>query len=133
MSIRVEGVENCLDNLNVEINRIRGRTVAGLLAGGLKIQRESQRRVPVEYGDLKRSAYTRKMPENDQAVEVGYSAAYAIYVHENLEMKLRGEPRPSGLGEYWGPNGQSKFLETAAIDLSDEVVRLVAAYARSVS
>lgn len=50
-------------------------------------------------------------------VVVGYSAPYAVYVHENMEMKLEGEPRPSGIGVYWGrptAPGQSKFLEEPA-------------------
>jgi len=42
---------------------------------------------------------------------VGYTANYALFVHENLEMRLKGVPRPSGLGVYWGPNGGPKFLE----------------------
>ncbi len=48
------------------------------------------------------------------SVIVGYEAAYAVHVHENVEMKLAGQPRPSGIGEYWGPHGQAKFLETPA-------------------
>lgn len=48
---------------------------------------------------------------------VGYSSDYAVHVHENLKMALKGKPRPSGLGNYWdgskGP-GRSKFLEHPA-------------------
>jgi hypothetical protein len=42
---------------------------------------------------------------------VGYTANYALYVHENMEQKLKGLDRPSGLGVYWGPNGGPKYLE----------------------
>ena len=74
-------------------------------------------------GELKQSA--------TQKAVVGYSAAYAIYVHENMEiwppgMRLAGKPRPGGLvasgkrkgqprhGYYWDPQGQAqpKFLES---------------------
>lgn len=61
-------------------------------------------------------------------MQVGYSAPYAIYVHENMEMVLEGEPRPSGIGVYWGrPNrpGQSKFLEQPARELADELGRTI--------
>lgn len=45
-------------------------------------------------------------------VAVGYSTAYALYVHENIEMKWRGLPRRHpAKGVYWGPKGQAKFLE----------------------
>lgn len=49
----------------------------------------------------------------DVSVAVGYTAYYALYVHENLDPVTMGMsiPRPSGLGVYWGPNGQPKFLE----------------------
>lgn len=46
---------------------------------------------------------------------VGYTAAYALWVHEMIE-KHRGEPRSGGKGNYWDPpgRGQPKFLEQPA-------------------
>lgn len=61
----------------------------------------------------------------DVSILVGYTAAYAIYVHEDLEMKWRGFPRKSGLGEYWGPHGQAKFLEQPFRELSAELAMMV--------
>lgn len=50
-------------------------------------------------------------------VLVGYAGENAFRLHEDMEMRGRGLPRPSGIGNYWdsavGP-GQSKFLETPA-------------------
>lgn len=61
-------------------------------------------------------------------VIVGYTAAYAIYVHERVEMKLKGQPRrkPSK-GKYWDPQGraQAKFLEEPARTLQPELARIV--------
>lgn len=53
------------------------------------------------------------------SVIVGYTASYALYVHENLEMKWKGMPRHNGKGNYWDPQGrgQSKFLEQPAREL----------------
>lgn len=51
---------------------------------------------------------------NDENVNVavGYTAKYALFVHENIAMKWRGQPRQGGApGVYWGPAGQAKFLE----------------------
>lgn len=138
MGAKVKGIEKVLKNINKEVNAVQGRTLAGLFAFGLTIQGTAQKRVPVEYGNLRASAYTRKTLQADRAtglvsegrsVEVGFAAAYAVYIHENMEQKLKGEDRPSGLGVYWGPNGQPKFLESAMIDEKDEGLRLVAAYA----
>lgn len=126
----VDGLDTVLKNLNAAIDDIEGKSMAGLMAGGLIIQGDSQKRVPVEYGNLRGSAYTRKAQDRSQAVEVGYTASYAVFVHENMEQKLAGQERPSGLGVYWGPKGEPKFLEKAVREKADAVVRAVRAYAK---
>jgi hypothetical protein len=127
----VKGMDKVLQNLNKEISGIENRSMGGLLAAGLAhVQAPSQKRVPVEYGNLRGSAFTRKAQDGDLAVEVGFSAASALFVHENMEQKLKGEPRPSGLGTYWGPDGQPKFLESTVNENSDKIVDTVAAHAR---
>jgi hypothetical protein len=60
--------------------------------------------------------------ETTPSVIVGYTASYALFVHENIEMKWRGLPRkpnPPHKGNYWDPagRGQSKFLEQPAREI----------------
>lgn len=124
VKVRLEGMEQVLLRMNREIDEIEGATLGGLLAGGLIVQAQAQRDVPVERGNLRASAYTR--PSGKLSVDVGFEAAYALFVHENLEMKLKGQPRPSGLGVYWGPRGKAKFLEHALRDKEDEVIKAIA-------
>lgn len=45
---------------------------------------------------------------------VGFSAPYALWVHEKVDMLWKGRPRRSGIGVYWGPAGEAKFLTRAA-------------------
>lgn len=72
-----------------------------LKRAGLFLRRESQKLCPVRFGKLKGSAYTRSMGSGFKtAVEVGYTANYAVYVHENLNARHE--------------NGQAKFLEHPA-------------------
>ena len=128
-------MDKVLKNLNREIGRIEGRTRAGLFAAGLKVQRESQKRVPVETGNLKGSAFTRKALADPDTVEIGYEAEYALHVHENMEQKLKGIPRPPrhgrrGIGVYWGPDGRPKYLESAVRDLQGEIVDTVRDHAK---
>lgn len=76
-----------------------------------------------------------KMHDLDVSVAIGYTANYALYIHENQEihppgMLLKGQPRPGSktftvqsgknvgkmsnrTGYYWDPQGraQPKFLE----------------------
>lgn len=66
-----------------------------------------------------------------KSVVVGYTAAYAIYVHE-AKMVLKGKPRPRrrkrNRGRFWDPQGraQSKFLEAPARLMVTELGRVVA-------
>ena len=115
-----------IDRLNREIRQIKGRSVAGLLEAGLGIERLSNQRTPREYGNLIGSSYTRVAQDDPNAVEIGYTAEYAVWIHENTEQKLKGQPRPSGLGVYWGPAGQPKFLESAVRDREQVTVQIVA-------
>lgn len=128
---KVTGIEQTMANINKAIANITDHTVGGLLAGGLIIQRAAQEGVPVEYGHLKSTAYTRKAIDNPKAVEIGFSASYAVYVHENMQQKLKGQARPSGLGVYWGPKGRPKFLELAAKEKKSEVVEAIVRHAKS--
>lgn len=69
------------------------------------------------------------------SVIVGFTAAYALWVHENLEMKWKGLPRrPPGKGYYWDPQiAGPKFLENPARDLSNsgELSRILTSVVRS--
>lgn len=124
MAIEVDG----LDDLNRQLRALAKESPRAVeraaFAGGLKIQGYAQKNVPVEYGNLQGSGYTQKIP---LGAEVGFTAEYAIYVHENMEQTLKGEDRPSGLGQYWNPGGP-KFLERAVNENGDEIVDIVEAY-----
>lgn len=63
----------------------------------------------------------------DTSVVVGFTAFYALFVHENLEMKLAGLPRPKGRGQYWDPQGraQAKFLEEPFRTMRGELLKTV--------
>ena len=87
----------------------------GLIVGGLALQRWSQLLVPVDTGNLKNSAFTRAEGVGlSTVVLVGYTAKYALYVHESIEMKLKGQRRAGQPyhGNYWDPagRGQAQFL-----------------------
>lgn len=125
----IKGMDAVLKNLNSEIGKIKVKSVAGLMAGGLIVQAGAQKKVPVEYGNLRGSAYTRKAQSNPRAVEVGFGAEYAIYVHENLEMAWKGRPRRSKVGVYWGPSGESQFLLKSIRENKNSVIEAVKKYA----
>jgi len=122
----LSGLDAVLNRMNIEINGIKNRGFDGLLEAGLKIEAASNKRAPRDLGNLVGSSYTRKAQDGSLSVEVGYGASYAAAVHENLEMKLKGEPRASGRGVYWGPKGESKFLEKTVRENEKDIVRIIA-------
>jgi hypothetical protein len=120
----IGGADSVLKNLIREDRRVRGQMMRGLKKAGLTLQRESQRLVPVDTGNLKASAFVR---EDGDSVVVGYTASYALYVHEAVGMVLRGVPRSHGKGRYWDPQGraQAKFLEEPARRLKPQLMEMI--------
>lgn len=61
-------------------------------------------------------------------VAVGYTAKYALFVHENREMKLKGQKRAKPRkGRYWDPQGkaQAGYLETPAREKQGRIGEIV--------
>jgi hypothetical protein len=91
----------------------------GLIAGGRLIQRLSQQVVPVDTGNLKGGADTRKIGNGwGTEVTVSYSAAYAIYVHERTDLKHK-------------PGKRAKFLEGPARENKDLILATIASKVES--
>ena len=83
--VRISGVQKLVaDFKDLERRYARGfRT--GLSMAGLLIQRESQLIVPIDTSNLKNSAFTRTFGQGFQSFTlVGYTASYAVFVHEDL-------------------------------------------------
>lgn len=75
-----------------------------LYAEAVEIMKVAKSRTPIVTGALRDSGTVIKWDgnRNDIKVNLTFTAEYAIYVHENLQAKH--------------PNGQAKFLESAAIE-----------------
>ena len=83
----VVGVESVIAKLRTVSQTLRAKLRIGLIKAGRHLQRESQKVVPVDTSNLKNSAFTRDQSRpNLLFVEVGYTAHYGIYVHEDLTM-----------------------------------------------
>lgn len=76
-----------------------------------------------------KSMISKGRRESNISVIHGYEANYALWVHENKEMKLKGKERqPPHKGRYWDPQGrgQSKFLEEPARIFAKKIGAIVA-------
>lgn len=75
--------------------------------------------------EKKLAALGKKYGDTRSEVIVGYEAEYAAKIHEDIEMKWAGKPRASGIGVYWGPHGQAKFLEQPARENAKKYASIV--------
>jgi hypothetical protein len=132
MAAKVKGTAAAKREIVSQGSSIKSGLRAGLWAAGLIVEGEAKKRVPVEYGKLRASGYTNRVPGIDkEKIFVGFSAHYAFYVHENLEAKWKGKKRKSGIGVYWGPKGQPRYLYNALMSKRGEARRLVSRYVKA--
>lgn len=130
----VTGAPAILQNIKLYKKQLAVGVSRGLFKAGLALQRESQRIVPVDTGALKASAFTSAKGSGfGTVVTVGYTADYALNVHERVEMSWRGlkrrhwrDGRPPQ-GRYWDPQGigQAKFLEEPSRRMVPELRKII--------
>jgi len=110
----VTGINDVVRNLNREIRNIENRTRAGMREAALVVRKRSQELTPVDKENLKASAYTTAYNTLwGPAAEIGYTASYAIFVHEIPPPFMTGVFQRSARHH---PPGQWKFLGTALIE-----------------
>jgi hypothetical protein len=134
------------DSARAAISRLNAKAAAhqaglnrGLRAAGLLLYRYSQLEVPVDYGILKASGFVRVIGTGwSTAVQVGYTASYAIFVHENLDAfhgdafntfyaeELAKKPATGPFRHNRGLGQKSKFLEDPALDHAEELKETIA-------
>jgi hypothetical protein len=109
VNARVEGLEEALDEMDEAIVEVVKEARQGLWEAGLKLIRLAQIELKksVITGNLRASAYVRNMLTRDRpnsdgliqsmnepipsdrlpeiAVELGFTAGYGLFVHENME------------------------------------------------
>jgi hypothetical protein len=124
-------IDQAIEMINAEIGRIKHVSKAALLEAGLKVMAAAQRRLraSVITGNLRASGYVRTPSEqlrtepdkliagqysdipadeiDDLAVEVGFTANYALFAHEAM-----GGRAP-------------KFLETVVLENRDTIVEII--------
>ncbi len=113
----LKGVNRAMTKLNSELKKLSIRTAQGLTLGGALIKLRSQAKTPVDLGNLKGSHYieTGSTPRGP-VVEVGLTANYSVFVHEDLEAHH--------------PTGQAKFLQAAINESQREIISILRKKAR---
>jgi len=112
--IKVTGVRSVLTRLKGARNFVDSKMEIGLKKGGLFLQQQSQEIVPVLTGNLKNSAFTRNVggKGSDADIAVGYTANYAVFVHEDLNARHK-------------PGKMAKYLEKPAREKRKEIIKII--------
>lgn len=121
MAKRVRGISECRRSTQAFVDDVNRRAVRAVTAGLIVGASHAARYTPIDTSTLINSQY-RDVRVNGVMItgRVGYSANYAIYVHE-ASGKLKGEPRNSGGGNYWDPNAKPKFLQAGFEEARQEI------------
>ncbi|HCC5834821.1 HK97 gp10 family phage protein [Citrobacter farmeri] len=129
MTIKIRGINEAKTSLDRFIDDVKGRKVIRAIRSALIIiAPEAARMTPVgKTSNLINSQFLDAMVNGTRVTgRVGYSANYAVYVHE-AKGTLKGRPRPAsqGGGNYWDPSGEPKFLEKAGENTRSDVDRAI--------
>ncbi|QHI88684.1 HK97 gp10 family phage protein [Klebsiella sp. MPUS7] len=124
MGVKIRGIEQAKRNLDRIIGDVQGRKVVRAIKSALLIVApEAARMTPVATSNLINSQFQEVMVNGTRITgRVGYSANYAVYVHE-AKGTLKGKPRPAsqGGGNYWDPAGEPQFLKKAGDETRNAV------------
>ena len=122
MPAKLKGINEAIARTAQIVDEITAtKVVRALKSATYIIRTESATMTPIEISTLINSQFDTIEANGTRITgKVGYSANYALYVH-NASGKLSGKPRPSGKGTYWSPNGEPKFLTKAAEKTKDLV------------
>lgn len=126
MKAEVTGIEEANKRLNDEVKKLGRLSERFVTKAMISISAQTVPMIPIDTGFLVNSEYrkVRKVGDGFEG-EIGYGAEYAPYVHE-APGTLKGQPRPGGNGEYWGPDGEPEFLAKGVESfIEDELDRII--------
>lgn len=92
--------------------------VRGVIRSQLLVRRRALPRTPVEFGFLRNSATTPPPRRTARGIvgEIGFTARYAIWVHENVDPDV----------EWTAPGTGPKFLERPLLESQADIRRILA-------
>lgn len=112
----IKGVARVRRNLKRTFEEIDSKQTFDAVYGVLsEIGLDATARTPIETSALVNSMYLPKVYQYKGKTTgfIGYTTEYAGWVHD-APGTLAGQPRASGKGDYWDPDGEPQFLDKAA-------------------
>jgi hypothetical protein len=129
----VEGLNKALGSIKKDKDAKAKGFEAGIVEAAYFIFRQSLILVPVDKGLLRASGQVRQDGHNfDTVMYIEYTAAYAIWVHERLDLahgavynRKYAEDIAAGRKTARGPKQQAKFIETPVRMYHDRIIYIV--------
>jgi hypothetical protein len=145
-TVKIKGLKAIINRWSLSEKKAVRRTARGLKAGATLLRNESVKLVPVQDGELKKSAYVRSIGKRSgkgAAYAVGYTAPYAAVVHEDLSavhgkmfnakharaISKARTSKSASQRKRWHkrrPDEQAKFLEAPARTKRREIFQIIA-------
>lgn len=124
MNTPLKGLDTVMANLNEAIKDIENRSMKGLIEAAIIIRRDMDKtspRIPVDTGNLRSSWFTTSFyVGKDPALLIGFTANYALFVHEMI-----GDTN-GGATINWNRKGSGpKFLEASLKRNIKEVLEVI--------
>lgn len=129
---KINGMSVVMATLNKEIINIKGRSMEGMIESAKLIRRDMEEtppKIPVDTGNLRSSWFAtpfffKRMP----AVKMGFTAKYALWVHEMMGsvMKVGNIRSLGGKAINWKrPGSGPKFFESALNRNKDKILEII--------
>jgi hypothetical protein len=120
---RLQGMDRVMRNLNMELDKMRRGSAQGLLDAVEFIHADTEKTpplTPVDTGNLRSSWTVRFFRRNKKSVVIfGYSANYALYVHEMI-----------GAVNWTRSNSGNKWFEYAIKRNHNRLIHIIAGRAK---
>lgn len=145
----ISGLDKVLRNLGKVKGDIAAGVGRGLKRGGLHLLKATNKYTPVQLGNLRNSKFIRNVGGTGFLTDivVGFTADYAVYVHEDLEKAhgrafnvkhrteiaaAKGTSRGTAAGGMFerGEDQQAKFLEKPAREERRTILKIINVEAR---
>jgi len=113
----IKGMDIVMSNLNRELLAIKGRSMKGLIEASILIRRDMDKTpplIPIDTGNLRASWFTTSFHKGGlSGLKIGFSANYAMWVHENIGASFKR------------PGAGAKFFEASLKRNKDEIIKII--------
>ena len=126
--LKIKGFDKVLSNLNKEINGMKLRSARGLMESAAFIRRDMEKTpplIPLDTGNLRASWFiTRFRMLKGIGLIMGFSANYALVVHERMEGAPWGDTVVGDVA-WKRPGSGPKFFEAALKRNHKEILNIL--------